>query len=104
MTQAPEPSSPAAEAAADEIAAAPAAPAIATVPEGADVTTPQQGSAPLKQTPLHSLHVSRAARMVPFAGYDMPVQYADGIIGEQTHTRTQAGLFEVSHRRRWRYP
>jgi aminomethyltransferase len=35
--------------------------------------------------------------MVPFAGYDMPVQYADGIIAEHTHTRTQAGLFDVSH-------
>ena len=52
--------------------------------------------APLKQTPLHALHVSRGARMVPFAGYDMPVQY-DGIIAEHTHTRTQAGLFDVSH-------
>jgi len=51
---------------------------------------------PLKHTPLHALHVSRGARMVPFAGYDMPVQY-DGIIAEHTHARTQAGLFDVSH-------
>lgn len=50
----------------------------------------------LLKTPLHELHVSRGARMVPFAGYDMPVQFA-GIMAEHTHTRTQAGLFDVSH-------
>jgi aminomethyltransferase len=92
MTQAPELSSQAAEATADETTAAPAA----TPPQAADVTAPQ-ALARLRQTPLHSLHVSRGARMVPFAGYDMPVQYADGIIAEHTHTRTQAGLFDVSH-------
>ena len=53
--------------------------------------------APLAHTPLHALHVARGARMVPFAGYDMPVQYADGIIAEHTHTRGAAGLFDVSH-------
>jgi aminomethyltransferase len=53
--------------------------------------------APLRQTPLHSLHVARGARMVPFAGYDMPVQYADGIIAEHNHARAEAGLFDVSH-------
>jgi len=53
--------------------------------------------APLKQTPLHALHVARGARMVPFAGYDMPVQYADGIIAEHNHVRSEAGLFDVSH-------
>jgi len=53
--------------------------------------------APLLKTPLHALHVARAGRMVPFAGYDMPVQYADGIIAEHNHVRTQAGLFDVSH-------
>jgi aminomethyltransferase len=52
---------------------------------------------PLAHTPLHALHVARGARMVPFAGYEMPVQYADGIIAEQTHTREAAGLFDVSH-------
>jgi aminomethyltransferase len=52
---------------------------------------------PLAQTPLHALHVTRGARMVPFAGYDMPLQYADGIIAEHTHTRSAAGLFDVSH-------
>jgi aminomethyltransferase len=54
-------------------------------------------AAPLAQTPLHALHVARGARMVPFAGYDMPVQYADGIIAEHTQTRNAAGLFDVSH-------
>jgi len=48
-------------------------------------------------TPLHKLHVELGAKMVPFAGYDMPVQYASGIIQEHLHTRQQAGLFDVSH-------
>ena len=51
----------------------------------------------LKQTPLHALHVELGARMVPFAGYDMPVQYPSGIVAEHNHTRTKAGLFDVSH-------
>jgi len=51
----------------------------------------------LAHTPLHALHVARGARMVPFAGYEMPVQYADGIIAEHNHTRSAAGLFDVSH-------
>jgi glycine cleavage system T protein (aminomethyltransferase) len=54
-------------------------------------------TAPLAHTPLHAMHVARGARMVPFAGYEMPVQYADGIIAEHTHTREAAGLFDVSH-------
>jgi aminomethyltransferase len=54
-------------------------------------------SAPLAVTPLHPLHVARGARMVPFAGYEMPVQYADGILAEHAHTRNAAGLFDVSH-------
>ena len=53
--------------------------------------------APLSHTPLHALHVELGARMVPFAGYEMPVQYRGGIIAEHTHTRTAAGLFDVSH-------
>lgn len=53
--------------------------------------------APQLRTPLYDLHVSLGARMVPFAGYAMPVQYPTGIIKEHTHTRTQAGLFDVSH-------
>lgn len=49
------------------------------------------------RTPLYDLHVSLGARMVPFAGYEMPVQYPAGILAEHTHTRTAAGLFDVSH-------
>lgn len=52
---------------------------------------------PALRTPLFDLHVSLGAKMVPFAGYAMPVQYPTGIIKEHTHTRTQAGLFDVSH-------
>jgi aminomethyltransferase len=51
----------------------------------------------LKRTPLHALHLRLGGRMVPFAGYDMPVQYASGIIKEHLHTRAAAGLFDVSH-------
>lgn len=54
-------------------------------------------SFPLKQTPLHALHLSLGARMVPFAGYDMPVQYPTGVMKEHLHTRAAAGLFDVSH-------
>lgn len=53
--------------------------------------------APQLRTPLYDLHVALDAKMVPFAGYAMPVQYSTGIIREHTHTRTQAGLFDVSH-------
>ena len=51
----------------------------------------------LKHTPLHALHVARGGKMVPFAGYDMPVQYAAGVLREHLHTRASAGLFDVSH-------
>lgn len=51
----------------------------------------------LLTTPLHGLHVALGARMVAFAGYDMPVQYPTGIIAEHKATREQAGLFDVSH-------
>ncbi|GAA0489279.1 glycine cleavage system aminomethyltransferase GcvT [Pigmentiphaga sp. GD03639] len=53
--------------------------------------------APLAQTPLHDLHLELGARMVPFAGYAMPLQYRDGILKEHLHTRARAGLFDVSH-------
>ena len=46
---------------------------------------------------LHDLHVSLGGKMVPFAGYDMPVQYATGVMKEHLHTRSAAGLFDVSH-------
>src|SRR4051794_897122 len=52
---------------------------------------------PLKYTPLHALHVARGGKMVPFAGYEMPVQYAAGVLREHLHTRSAAGLFDVSH-------
>nr|WP_284147763.1 MULTISPECIES: glycine cleavage system aminomethyltransferase GcvT [Pseudomonas] len=51
----------------------------------------------LQKTPLHALHLQLGARMVPFAGYDMPVQYPLGVLKEHLHTRAQAGLFDVSH-------
>jgi aminomethyltransferase len=51
----------------------------------------------LKHTPLHARHLRRGGRMVPFADYDMPVQYASGIVKEHLHTRAAAGLFDVSH-------
>ncbi len=51
----------------------------------------------LLKTPLHALHVELGAKMVPFAGYDMPVQYPAGILKEHLHTREKAGLFDVSH-------
>ena len=51
----------------------------------------------LSKTPLHALHLELGARMVPFAGYDMPVQYPLGVMKEHQHTREQAGLFDVSH-------
>jgi aminomethyltransferase len=51
----------------------------------------------LRRTPLHDMHLRLGARMVPFAGYDMPVQYPGGIIKEHLHTRAAAGLFDVSH-------
>lgn len=52
---------------------------------------------PLLKTPLNDLHISLGARMVPFAGYSMPVQYPAGLMAEHHHTRNAAGLFDVSH-------
>ena len=54
-------------------------------------------SADLLKTPLHALHVELGARMVPFAGYDMPVNYPGGIIAEHKQCRESAALFDVSH-------
>jgi aminomethyltransferase len=51
----------------------------------------------LRTTPLDALHRELGAKMVPFAGYAMPVQYAAGVLKEHLHTRAQAGLFDVSH-------
>jgi aminomethyltransferase len=54
-------------------------------------------SAALLQTPLNALHLELGARMVPFAGYSLPVQYPSGLVTEHHHTRNAAGLFDVSH-------
>jgi aminomethyltransferase len=54
-------------------------------------------SADLFTTPLNALHIELGARMVPFAGYSMPVQYPAGLVAEHHHTRSAAGLFDVSH-------
>ena len=52
---------------------------------------------PLKHTPLRALHTACGGKMVAFAGYDMPVQFAAGVLREHLHTRESAGLFDVSH-------
>lgn len=58
---------------------------------------PSSAENTLKRVPLHDLHVARGGKIVPFAGYEMPVQYATGVLKEHLHTRTSAGLFDVSH-------
>jgi len=58
-------------------------------------TTPPENA--LKRVPLHDLHVGCGGKIVPFAGYEMPVQYAAGVLKEHLHTRASAGLFDVSH-------
>jgi aminomethyltransferase len=67
--------------------AAGASPSVATAPD----------NAPLARTSLHALHLRHGAKMVPFAGYAMPVQYPAGLLKEHLHTRAAAGLFDVSH-------
>ena len=54
-------------------------------------------TAALRRTPFHPLHLAAGAKMVAFAGWDMPIQYAPGILQEHLHTRAHAGLFDVSH-------
>ncbi len=61
------------------------------------MSEPVGADAPLHVTALHALHVELGAKMVPFAGYDMPVQYPAGILTEHLHAREAAGLFDVSH-------
>src|SRR5438477_7683342 len=51
----------------------------------------------LKRTPFHSRHVALGAKIVPFAGYEMPVQYKDGITAEHNAVRKHCGVFDVSH-------
>jgi aminomethyltransferase len=55
------------------------------------------GATSLLRTPLYALHVAHGAKLVPFAGYEMPVQYGPGVLKEHLHTRAAAGLFDVSH-------
>src|SRR4029077_21050937 len=62
---------------------------------GMDLMT--ENTETLRKTPLHAPHVELGAKMVPFSGYDMPVQYPSGILREHLHTREKAGLFDVSH-------
>jgi aminomethyltransferase len=57
----------------------------------------ETAAGPLKHTPLYELHRELGARLVAFAGYEMPVQYPTGILAEHAHTRSAAGLFDVSH-------
>lgn len=57
----------------------------------------KESSLALKRTPLHALHVALGARMMPFADYDMPLNYAAGVLKEHRHTRVAASLFDVSH-------
>ncbi len=56
-----------------------------------------QPAPPLKRTPLYAAHVAAGGRMVPFAGYEMPVQFKDGVLTEHRWTREHAGAFDVSH-------
>ncbi len=58
---------------------------------------PQTQAAPAARTALHALHISLGGKMILFAGYEMPVQFSLGVLGEHQHTRAQAGLFDVSH-------
>jgi aminomethyltransferase len=62
-----------------------------------DTAHSDQATVSLRRTPLFALHVELGARMVPFAGYEMPVQFPAGILKEHLHTRAAAGLFDVSH-------
>ena len=61
------------------------------------MSTSADTDAPLKRTPLYEAHVALGAKMVPFAGYEMPVQYPQGVLKEHLWTRDKAGLFDVSH-------
>ena len=62
----------------------------------ADAVSPSVSAPPLRKTALHAAHVALGARMVPFGGWDMPVEYS-GITAEHLAVRTRAGLFDVCH-------
>ncbi len=72
-------------------------PPLGPLPRLFAMTTTPDTSTPLLTTPLDALHRELGAKMVPFAGYSMPVQYPAGLMAEHHHTRTAAGLFDVSH-------
>jgi aminomethyltransferase len=72
------------------------------VPETPSPVDPQTMTAIDRKTPLHAWHVSHNARMAPFAGYEMPIQY-QGIVAEHTATRTALGVFDISHMGRLRF-
>ncbi len=74
----------------------PLPPAVWRLPLSAPTESPLL-TTPLLNTPLQALHIELGARMVPFAGYSMPVQYPSGLMAEHHHTRQAAGLFDVSH-------
>ena len=63
---------------------------------------PEANGDKLQETVLHNWHVENGAKMMEFGGWDMPVQYASGIIQEHLATRRDAGLFDVSHMGRFR--
>src|ERR1700704_4281805 len=63
----------------------------------ASPSSPEAASAPLLHTPLHAVHRRLGARMVDFAGWDMPVQYPTGILAEHLAVRSACGLFDLSH-------
>jgi len=67
------------------------------IESGARAVSETETDRPLRTTPLHALHKSLGARLVPFAGYDMPVQFPAGILKEHEQCRTKAALFDVSH-------
>src|SRR5262249_34098113 len=58
---------------------------------------PPMSDAPLKVTPFHGIHIALGAKMVPFAGFEMPVQYPSGITVEHKSVRESCGVFDVSH-------
>ena len=62
-----------------------------------DARLPSGKAEPLRRTPLYSVHLAQFAHMGGFAGYEMPLRYAAGTIKEHIHTRTSAGLFDISH-------
>ncbi len=70
---------------------------MATNEDRAPMSPDSDAADQLLRTPLHALHLKLGARMVPFAGYSMPVQYTGGVIAEHRHCRESAALFDVSH-------